>query len=89
MKKRERLEVINDILKTIKESKNSISPTPLLRKSNLSTLAFNKYINELLEKKFVRKITNKNKKFYSLTDKGFKYLNKYTTIISFIEDFGL
>ena len=89
-KKRDRLEVIYDILSLIREKNNSIKPTPLLRFSNLSSQSFNEYISELLEKKFVKEIFDKKeKKFYSLGDKGFKYLEKYEVITGFIDDFEL
>ncbi len=89
-KKRDRLEVIYDILKIIQEHKNSIKPTPLLRYSNLSSQRFSGYYKELLEKEFVKEIQDKkNKRFITLTDKGFKYLERYKSIISFIDDFDL
>ncbi len=88
--KRDRLKVIHDILKIIKNNNNSIKPTPLLRYSNLSTKSFNEYINELLEREFVKQIKDsKDKKVITLTDKGFQYLDKYRMIVGFIEDFGL
>ncbi len=89
-RKRDRLEVIYDILKLISENNNSIKPTPLLRKSNLSSSSFVTYFNELIKKEFVIKTEDKkNKKHITLTDKGFKYLEKYKYIIGFIEDFNL
>jgi predicted transcriptional regulator len=88
--KRDRLRVIYDVLKIIKDHNNSIKPTPLLRYSNLSTKSFNEYMNELVEREFVKQIKDeKDKKAITLTDKGFQYLEKYRTIVSFIEDFGL
>ncbi len=88
--KRDRLKVIFDILKIIKDHNNSIKPTPLLRYSNLSTKSFNEYMNELVEREFVKQVKdNKDKKAITLTDKGFQYLEKYKTIVSFIDDFGL
>ena len=88
--KRDRLKVIYDILKIIKDNKNSIKPTPLLRYSNLSTNSFNDYIRELLEREFVKQVVDKkDKKVFTLTDKGFQYLEKYRMIVGFIEDFGL
>ena len=90
VRKRDRLEVIYDILKIIQEHKNSIKPTPLLRYSNLSSQRFSGYYKELLEKEFVKEILNKkNKKHITLTDKGYKYLERYQSIISFIDDFDL
>ncbi|WP_269849893.1 winged helix-turn-helix domain-containing protein [Methanosarcina horonobensis] len=53
IKKRERLEIIYDILVLINNNHNQMKPTPLLRKSNLSSSQFDKYIRELLEKKFI------------------------------------
>ena len=89
IKKRARLEVIYNILEIIKNNRNSIKRTPLLRKSNLSSERFGEYFSELIEKEFVREIEDKNGKLISLTDKGFKYLEKYQTITSFIDEFGL
>lgn len=89
-RRRDRLEVIYDILKTISSHHNSIKPTPLLRYSNLSSQSFLEYFGELLEKGFVKEITDDNgKKFLTLTDKGFKYLEKYRLISGFIEEFEL
>ncbi len=88
--KRDRLEVIFDILKIIRENNNSIRPTPLLRFSNLSFNSFAAYEKELIEKKFIKEIFDKkNKKHYTLTDKGFNYLDKYKIIKNFINGFEL
>ncbi len=89
-KKRDRLEVIYDILKIIQESSNSIKPTPLLRKSNLSSQSFAEYFDELQKKSFVKELLDKKgRKFITLTDKGFKYLEKYNMIRGFITEFEL
>ena len=90
IRKRDRLEVIYAILNTIKENKNSIKPTPLLRKSNLSSQGFSEYYDDLLKKGLIREITDKKgKKFISLTDKGFVFLEKYKLILGFIKEFEL
>lgn len=89
-KKRERLEVIYDILKAVSEARNSIKPTRLLYSSNLSPQMFRDYVAELEKKEFLRVSEDRDaKKFYSLTDKGFKFLEKYKIITEFIETFGL
>ncbi|MFH1290721.1 MAG: winged helix-turn-helix domain-containing protein [Nanoarchaeota archaeon] len=88
--KRDRLTVIKDILKVIQDNHNSIKPTPLLRYSNLSTQRFNEYLSELIEKQFIKEDKDKKgRKFYSLTDKGSKYLEKYNVIVGFVDDFDL
>ena len=90
MKRRDRLEVIYDILGIIRDNHNSIKPTPLLRKSNLSSQGFSEYFEELNKKKFIKEVLDgKEKKFITLTDKGFKFLEKYQTILGFIEEFEL
>jgi predicted transcriptional regulator len=89
-RKRERLEMIFDILNIIRNHQNSIKPTPLLRQSNLSSQSFTEYLTELLEKDLIKEITVENeRKFLTLTDKGFKYLDKYKLILGFIEEFEL
>ena len=88
-KKRERLEVINDILKVIRENDNHIKPTRLLYASNLSPQMFKEYIEELISKKFIMQNEYEGKKTYSLTDKGYQFLEKYKTILDLIENFGL
>jgi len=87
--KRERLEIIRDILLIIRDYK-SIKRTPLLRKSNLSSQRFSEYFKELLEKELIGEATDsKGKKKVSLTEKGSRYLEKYRTIVSFIDEFEL
>lgn len=89
VKKRERLNVIRDILKTIMENRQ-IKPTRLLYASNLSPQMFKDYINELISKGFINlDIDQKEKKTFSLTKKGQEFLQEYKVIENFIENFGL
>jgi predicted transcriptional regulator len=86
-KRRDKTRVIYDILIIISQNK-SIKPTPLLRFSNLSFHLFNEYIAELVDKGLVNENKGKNKS-YSLTEKGYKYLEKYKHVQEFIEEFLL
>ncbi len=89
-KKRDRLEVIFDIFKIIRDHHNSIKPTPLLRYSNLSSSSFSDYCAELRAKGFIKDIADdKGRKYITLTDKGFKYLEKYKLILGLIDEFEL
>ena len=89
-KKRDRLEVIYDILKIIRDNNNSIKPTPLLRYSNLSSNSFSSYYKELKSKDLIKIIIDKNgKKHLTLTDKGFRFLERYKLILGFINEFDL
>ena len=88
-KKRERLDVIRDILNTVRENRQ-IKPTRLLYASNLSPQMFKEYINELLEKKFIKlEVDGKDKKFFSLAKRGQDFIQEYKVIENFIENFGL
>jgi len=89
VKKRERLDIIKDILHSIRENRN-IKPTRLLYASNLSPQMFKEYINELIGKGFIRlDVDNKDKKTFALTKKGNEFLEEYKVIENFIENFGL
>lgn len=88
-KKRERLEVIKDILDSIRSSRQ-IKPTRLLYSSNLSPQMFKDYINELISKGFIKiEFDRKEKKTFSLTKRGQDFLLEYRVIENFIENFGL
>lgn len=88
-KKRERLEVIRDILNTIRQNRE-IKPTRLLYASNLSPQMFKEYINELIAKGFIKlEVSENEKKLFSLTKKGSDFLQEYKVIENFIENFGL
>jgi len=88
-KKRERLEVIRDILKAIRQNRQ-IKPTRLLYSSNLSPQMFKDYINELITKNFIKlDIDKDDKKTFSLTKKGMEFLQEYKMIENFVENFGL
>jgi predicted transcriptional regulator len=87
MAKRNKLEIIRDILKLIQDNHN-IKPTPLLRSSGISSSRFKEYYLELIEKQLIKTTLGKNK-YVSLTENGQKYLEKYQTIINFIDEFEL
>lgn len=88
--KRSRLEIIKDILKVIRDSNSSISPTKLQRFSNLSYQMFEEYLGELESKGMVELKQYKGKRnVYSLTPKGKQFLDKYEDFVSFLREFGL
>jgi len=90
MVKRGKLEIMRDILQIVEQNKNWIRQTPLLRKSKLSSQSFKDYYTEILERGLIKEITNnKKEKYITLTEKGFRFLEKYKTIIDFIDEFEL
>ena len=89
MNKRDRLQVIFDILKRIQEKDGKIKPTHIMYKANLSHKMLDDYLKELISKGMVNEIQGKSGKTYSLTDKGHEYISKYKMITEFIDSFGL
>jgi predicted transcriptional regulator len=89
--KRDRLDLIYDILTNIRKLNNNIGPTNLQNKSNLSSQMFKEYIEELEQTNLLEKIeTPKSTKYtFSLTKKGNDFLNKYKEMKQFVESFGL
>ena len=88
-KKRNKLEIIKDILETIKQKNGRIKPTHILYKSNLSYQMMEEYLFDLISKGFITETKNNKSKTYSLTEKGFNYLNKYSIVSQFAESFGI
>lgn len=90
MIKRGKLEIMRDILTIIQSGNNFIKPTPLLRKSKISSSRFKMYYSELLKKKLVCEIINaKHDKHIVLTEKGFRFIERYKAIVDFIDEFDL
>ncbi len=87
--KRERLELIHDILISIRDKNGKIKPTHIMYKANLSHQMLDEYLKYLMEREFVEEKVDKRSKTYSLTEKGFQYLSKYSLITGFMESFGL
>ena len=89
-RKRERLEIIRDVLLVIRDKGGKVRPTHILYKSNLSSDMLKQYLGELIENKFIKEERDKkNNKLYSLLPKGFNYLKDYAVIKGFIESYGL
>ena len=88
-KKRNRLEIIKDILEVIRGKNGKIKPTHILYKSNLSHQMMEEYLNELKEKEFIREIKTERSRSFFITEKGTDYLAKYRMVADFTESFGL
>jgi len=87
--KRDRLEIINDILVSIQGKGGKIKPTHLLYKSNLSYIKMKEYLDELMKNEMVTETEEGKNKFYLITDKGYKFVAEFRKIRNFSESFGL
>ena len=88
-KKRNKLEVIRDILFVIRAKNGRIKPTQILYKSNLSHVMMKSYIGEIISRGLVKEKTSESGRTYSITEKGLNYLSEFHTVMNFMESFGL
>ena len=88
-RKRNKLEIIRDILIVIRNKNGKIKPTHILYKSNLSHIMMKEYLNEMIKKGFIKEGKSTTGKTYFITEKGNKYLAEYNTISNFMDSFGL
>ncbi len=88
--KRDKLDIVSDILCAIMNKGGKIKPTHLLYKSNLSHEGMKKYISELKEKMMIVEENDEKgsgKKFV-ITERGFKFLEDYKKVREFTQSFG-
>jgi predicted transcriptional regulator len=88
-RKRERVELIYDILKVVQDAGGKIKPTHLLYKANLSHDALKRYVRELQESDMMREEERGGKKVFVLTDKGHRFIAQYDQFKSFSDAFGI
>lgn len=88
MRRRDRLETVYTILCIIRD-KGPIKRTPLLRSANLCGSSYKEYYTELTSKHFISEEEINGKIHLVLSDKGFRFLEKYAIINSFIKEFNL
>ena len=88
--KRDKIEIVYDILSAVEKKGGKIKPTHLLYKANLSHQRMKKYLAELLEKGLISETKDDAaNRWYMLTEKGTQFISEYTRIRKFTESFGL
>ena len=89
VKRRGKLEIIADILRSIQSKGGNIKPTHLLYKSNLSHTKLMEYVDTLLEKGMIEEQEVKGRKMFVMKDQGHKFLLEFERIKEFSDSFGL
>ncbi len=88
--RRNKLEIIHDILKSIHDKGGVIKPTHLLYKSNLSHQRMKEYVDELKGKALMNEeIKDKDKHVFVLTQQGYEFLANFRKLKEFTDMFGL
>ena len=88
-RKRGRIDIITDMLATLQNSGGEIKPTHLMYKSNLSHVQMGSYLEEMIQKEFIKKVKKKNNDYIIMTDKGFEFFGKLKEMREFEKTFGI
>jgi predicted transcriptional regulator len=88
-RRRNKLEIVRDVLKSIQMKGGTIKPTHLLYKSNLSHNRLKEYVTELTGKRLIEETELKGKSMISLTQEGYEFLEKFDRLKEFTDTFGL
>ena len=88
--KRDRVRIMHDMLEVVIHKGNKAKLTHILYKANLSHNMFTEYMGELMRRGFVAEdVDQKERKSYSLTEKGFNFMRDYKVIKDFLDSYGL
>lgn len=88
-RRRNKLEIVRDVLKSIQDKGGVIKPTHLLYKSNLSHNRLKEYVDELTGKSLIMEQEIKGKTMVVLTQQGYEFLEKFDKLREFTDAFGL
>jgi predicted transcriptional regulator len=86
IQRRDRMKIYGDLLRVLldESSKEKITISKIMTKSNLPFTRLKKYVADLVELGLIEDETS-----LKPTEKGKQYLNQYETILAFMESMGL
>lgn len=88
-RKRNRIDIVYDMLSAIQKKGGRIKPTHLMYKANLSHTQMNTYLDDLLDKSIVDKVKEEKYDYLIITDKGHEFITKIKEMKEFEDTFGL
>jgi predicted transcriptional regulator len=87
--RRSKVIILKDILRTIEKKDGKAKPTHILYGANLSHDRLKKYLDSLIVEGFIQKLDEDGQVFYTMTDKGKKFLNEFNKMKHFFDAFGI
>jgi len=88
-RKRNRVEIIHDMLRIIQDKGGKIRKTHLMYKANLSHKQMTLYLDELIGNKLIEMINVGDKNLIAVTLRGREFFIKYAQMREFEKTFGL
>lgn len=88
-RKRERSDIVLDMLVSIQEKEGKIKPTHLMYRANLAHNQMKTYLDELIKKTLVKKVKDNNYDYIIITDEGLKFIEKIKQMKEFEKTFGI
>ncbi|MBS3090678.1 hypothetical protein J4433_02820 [Candidatus Pacearchaeota archaeon] len=89
VKKRNKIEIIQDILRTIRDKRGKIKQTHLMYKVNLSHKLMKSYLEELIAKEMISEIKEERNIYILIKPRGEEFMDKLKKLTEFQEAFGL
>ncbi len=87
-KKRERSDIIYDILRVVRDHRGEMKPTHVMYKANLAYRQLKTYLKELEEAGMVEYRTEGRNKRVVITNKGLRFIEKMQEMKEFEKMFG-
>ena len=88
-RKRNKTDIMHDMLRIIQENGRRIKKTHLMYKANLSHKQMELYLRELMSSKLIEKESPDKEFPIKVTSKGFDFMSKYAQVKEFEKTFGL
>ena len=88
-RKRERSDIVLDMLLSIQDSGGRIKPTRLMYRANLAHSQMKSYLDDLVEKNLIKQVKEGTYDYLIITDAGLKFVEKIRQMKEFEKTFGI
>lgn len=88
-RKRNRVEIVHDMLRIIQERGGRIKKTHLMYKANLSHKQMTTYLTDLIKNGLIQDKKAEDRNLILITEKGRDFFVKYAQVREFEKTFGL